>query len=359
MAEKTEAPTPRRIQDSRERGEVARSVEMNSALILLIVGVWIIPGPGAQLTKSLQTIIVTMISKIEPGLMLVDITTSWLGQELLFSMAILALPLIEIMFGIMVISVVMNYMQTGIYFPSKRKFVDFDRVNPVSGIKRLFSLNGLVNLLKSALKLAVVALIAYQYLAGKMNEITLLSTMSPKAGLMDWMSMATGMVVRIGVVYFVIAVADYIYQRWEYMRKLKMSKQDIMDELKKTEGDPFVRGRIRQQQRRMAQMRMMSKVPKSDVVVVNPTHLAVAIKYDENTNKAPIVLAKGADLVAARIIEIAKENNIEVIQNIPVARALYKSVEIDEEIPAEMYMAMAEILSFVFKKMKNQGNYGS
>ncbi len=300
-----------------------------------------------------------MISKINPGLIALNLTTTWLREELLKNLSIVALPLIEILFGIMVLSVAANLFQTGIYFPSKRKFFDYDRVNPASGLKRLFSLNGLVNLLKSTLKLAVVGLIAYQYLQGKMDAIVLLSTKTMQAGLLEWMGMATGLVIRIGAVYFIIAVADYVYQRWEYMRNLKMSKQDIMDEIKRTEGDPFVRGRIRQQQRRMAQMSMMSKVPKSDVVVVNPTHLAVAIKYDDNKHKAPIVLAKGADLVAARIIEIAKENNIEVIQNIPVARALYKNVEIDEEIPAEMYMAMAEILSFVFKKMKKQGNYGS
>ena len=352
MAEKTEAPTPRRLREARERGQVARSIELNSALILLIVGVWIIPGPGAQLANGLESIIVAMISKIEHGMVAVEITTTWLKEELFSSMTALALPLIQIIIGIMVISVVMNYLQTGIYFPSKRKFVDPDRVNPVSGIKRLFSLNGLVNLLKSLLKLVVVGFLAYQFLAGKMNEIVLLSTMELKVGLGQWMTMATGLITRIGVVYFVLAVADYIYQRWEYMRNLKMSKQDILDEVKQTEGDPFVRGRIRQQQRRMAQMRMMANVPKSDVVVVNPTHVAVAIKYDDEKNKAPVVLAKGADLVAARIREIAEENNIEIVENIPVARALYNKVEIEDEIPPEMYMAIAEILSFVFKKMK-------
>jgi flagellar biosynthetic protein FlhB len=359
MAEKTEDPTPRRIQDARERGQVAKSIEMNSALVLLIVGVWIIPGPGAQLAIALERIIISMISKIEPGIVAVDMTTTWLGDVLFSNLLLLAIPLIEILFGILLISVGMDFLQTGIYYPSKRKFVDFDRVNPASGLKKLFSLNGLVNLLKSTLKLTIVGLIAYQYFQGNMNKLAILSTMTMKEGLMVWINMAIGLVIRVGAVYLLLAVADYIYQRWEYMRNLKMSKQDIMDELKRTEGDPFIRGRIRQQQRRMAQMRMMSKVPKSDVVVVNPTHLAVAIKYDDKKHKAPVVLAKGADLVAARIIEIARENNIEVIQNIPVARALYKNVDIDDEIPAEMYMAMAEILSFVFRKIKKQGNYGS
>ncbi|MBI9047893.1 MAG: flagellar biosynthesis protein FlhB [Anaerolineaceae bacterium] len=354
MADKTEDPTPRKLREARERGQVARSIELNSALILLIVGVWIIPGPGSLLVKSLQSIIVSTISKIKPGMLVVEVTTTWLQQEYLGSLVILVLPLIEILVGIMVISVVANYMQTGLYIPSKRKFVDPDRVNPLRGIKRLFSLNGVVNLLKSTLKLVVVALVAYQFLVGKMDQIVLLSTMELKSGLSSWIGMATGLITRVGVSYFILAVADYIYQRWDYMRNLRMSKQDIMDEVKQTEGDPFVRGRIRQQQRRMAQMRMMANVPKSDVVVVNPTHLAIAIKYDEKENKAPVVLAKGADLVAARIIDIAKENNIEVVQNIPVARALYKSVEIEQEIPPEMYMAMAEILSFVFKKIKNR-----
>ena len=192
-----------------------------------------------------------------------------------------------------------------------------------------------------------------------MDQIIQLSTMEISTALKVWIGMATGMVTQIGVAYFVLAAADYMYQRWDYMRNMRMSKQDIMDELKRTEGDPFVRGRIRQQQRRMAQMRMMSKVPKADVVVVNPTHLAIAIQYNEKKNKAPVVLAKGADNVAARIIAIAKENSIEVVQNIPLARAIYKSVDLDQEIPPHLYMAMAEVLSFVYKKVKKQGNYGS
>lgn len=359
MAEKTEAPTPRRLQEARERGQVARSVELNSALILLLVGVWIIPGPGAQLTSGLQSIMLGMIGEIEPGIIAVNITTTWLSDQLFSKMSVLILPVVEILFGIMIISVVANYLQTGVYFPSKRKFVDFERINPAAGIKRLFSMNGLVNLLKSLLKLVVVGLVAYQFLQTRMDQIIQLSTMELTAALKDWIGMASGMVTQIGVAYFVLAAADYMYQRWDYMRNMRMSKQDILDELKRSEGDPFVRGRIRQQQRRMAQMRMMSKVPKADVVVVNPTHLAIAIQYNEKKQKAPVVLAKGADNVAARIIAIAKENSIEVVQNIPLARAIYKSVELDEEIPPHLYMAMAEVLSFVFKKMKKQGNYGS
>jgi flagellar biosynthetic protein FlhB len=352
MAEKTEAPTPRRLREARERGQVARSIELNSALILLIVGVWIIPGPGSQLVNGFETIIISTMSKIENGMIAVEITTTWLKEELFSSLTPIIFPMIQIVIGIMVISVVMDFLQTGFYFPSKRKFADPDRVNPVSGIKRMFSLNGLVNLLKSTLKLVVVGLVAYQFLAGKMDEIVMLSTMDLKVGLSRWMIMATGLITRIGVSYFALAVADYIYQRWEYIRNLRMSKQDILDEVKQTEGDPFVRGRIRAQQRRMAQMRMMANVPKSDVVVVNPTHVAVALKYDEKKHKAPIVLAKGADLVAERIKAIAKEHNIEIVENVPVARALYKNVELEDEIPPEMYMAIAEILSFVFRKLK-------
>jgi flagellar biosynthetic protein FlhB len=352
MAEKTEAPTPRRLREARDRGQVARSIELNSALILLIVGVWIIPGPGSQLVNGFESIMLSMIAKIETGMVAVEITTTWLKEELFSSMTSLIFPVIQIIIGIMVISVVANYLQTGFYFPSKRKFADPDRVNPISGIKRLFSLNGLVNLLKSFLKLVVVGVVAYQFLAGRMDEIVLLSTIEFKVGIGQWMTMATGLITRVGVSYFILAVADYMYQRWEYMRNLRMSKQDILDEVKQTEGDPFVRGRIRQQQRRMAQLRMMANVPKSDVVVVNPTHVAVALKYDDQKNKAPIVMAKGADLVAARIREIAEEHNIEIVQNIPVARALYENVEIEDEIPPEMYMAIAEILSFVFRKMK-------
>jgi flagellar biosynthesis protein FlhB len=148
-------------------------------------------------------------------------------------------------------------------------------------------------------------------------------------------------------------VGDYAYQRWNYTKQLRMSKQEVMDDIKKSEGDPFLRGRIRQQQRRMAQSRMMSKVPMADVIVTNPTHYAVAIKYDSNKMEAPIVVAKGAFNVAQKIVEIAREKKVPVVQNVPLARAMYKLVEVDQPIPPELYVAMAEVLAYVYR-LKNK-----
>ena len=344
MAEKTEAPTPRRLQEARDRGQVARSHELNTAFALLI-GVWLLLGPGQSLWQNLGAV----LREAFAGIAVMDITDVWLRQRVYSGIVTLSGPLIQIFSGLLVIGVTVTLAQTGLLWASKRPFFDFNRVNPINGFKRLFSISGLVEMVKALFKLLVIGWIAFDYLRGNIERILLLAGSELTLGLMQWIDLAKGLLLRVAVAYLVLAVADYIYQRWQHLRSLRMTKQEVLEDFKRSEGDPFLRGRIRQQQRRMARMRMMSNVPKADVVVTNPTRLAVAVGYEAGEMNAPKVLAKGAYLLAGRIVAIAKDHDIPVVQNIPLARAMYKNIEVDQEIPSEMYVAMAEVLAYVYR----------
>jgi flagellar biosynthetic protein FlhB len=194
-----------------------------------------------------------------------------------------------------------------------------------------------------------VGLVAYGFLRSNVSSILVMIQTDFRSAIEGWAGLAMSLIFRVGATYLALALADYAYQRWQYMRSVRMSKEEVKEEMKQSEGDPILKGRIRQQQRRMARMRMMASVPKADVVITNPTHFAVAIQYDQMMMPAPKVLAKGAHLIAQRIVEIARENEIPVVQNVPLARALYRTVEIDQEIPPDLYMAMAEVLAYVYK----------
>jgi flagellar biosynthetic protein FlhB len=251
--------------------------------------------------------------------------------------------------GLLAAGVATTVAQTGFLWTTKKLGFDFKRLNPLSGFQRIFSSQGLVELARALLKLSLLGLVAYSFLRGKAQDLLQLSQMDFISALEHWIGMAMALAIRMGATYFVLAAADYGYQRWRFMQSLRMSKDEIKEEMKRSEGDPFLRGRIRAQQRRIARNRMMSNVKKASVVITNPTHLAVAIGYDQESMNAPRVLAKGAYAVAQRIVGIARENRIPVIQNIPLARAIYRTVQIDCEIPPDLYKAMAEVLAYVYR----------
>jgi flagellar biosynthesis protein FlhB len=181
------------------------------------------------------------------------------------------------------------------------------------------------------------------------TQLAWLGNVDLKSGIQSWTDLASALAIRVGMTYLIIAVADYAYQRYRFMKSMKMSKEEIKEDIKRSEGDPFMRGRIRSQQRALARNRMMSNVPKATVVITNPTHLAIAIEYNGSSMSAPKVLAKGANLMAQRIIDIARENNIPVVQNIPLARTIYKTVEVEQLIPPDLYIAVAEILAYIYR----------
>ncbi|GAP22491.1 flagellar biosynthesis protein FlhB [Leptolinea tardivitalis] len=348
MADKTEAPTSGRIREARERGQVARSIEMNAA-VSLMVGIWLITGVGKNLVTGLQGLLRYTVTNLPTT----EISDIWLRQMVYRNFSFFIVPLGEIILVLLVVGAGTTLIQTNFLWASKRPFFDGSRLNPINGFKRIFSMQGVVETLKSLLKLLVVGWPVYSFLMANFGPIIQMIQMPLDQEISQWMGLATSLMWRVAGSFLILAAADYAYQRWNYMKQLRMSKQEVMDDLKKTEGDPFLRGRIRQQQRRMAQSRMMSRVPKADVIVTNPTHYAVAIIYESGKMNAPIVVAKGAFYVAQRIVEIARENNVPVVQNVPLARAMYKMVELEHPIPPELYVAMAEVLAYVYR-LKNK-----
>jgi len=344
LSEKTEAPTGRRISEAREEGRVARSIELNAAMALLI-GTWLIKASGKQMVvilENLMTSTLITLPEVEPS-------QTWL-QSVLFSSVMPLVPgLVILLVGLLVTGVSVTLAQTGLMWANKRVGFDFSRLNPVPGFKRIFSAQGLVELIKALLKLLIVGWVAYSFLRGHVNEMLSLVQMDLSTGISIWTDLGISLMQRVGLAYIVLALADYGYQRWQHIRSMKMTKEEVKEDMKSSEGDPFIRSRIRGQQRRMARMRMMSNVKKADVVIINPTHLAVAVRYVPEEMNAPKLLAKGAHRTAQRIVELARQHNIPVIQNIPVARALYRAVEIDQEIPSELYAALAEVLAYVYK----------
>jgi flagellar biosynthesis protein FlhB len=348
MADKTESPTSGRIHDARERGQVARSMELNAA-VTLIASIWLLTGIGRNMVSGLGELIRFTVTNLPTT----ELTDLGLRQIAYRDFTFFFIPFAELIIALMIIGVMTTMLQTNFLWASKRPFFDGSRLNPINGFKRIFSKQGSIEVLKSLMKLLLVGWPVYTFLMANFTNIIKMIQMPIEQEINQWMDLGTSLMWRVAGSYIILAAADYAYQRWNYTRQLRMSKQEVMDDLKKSEGDPFLRGRIRQQQRRMAQSRMMSKVPKADVIVTNPTHFAVAIMYDSNKMEAPVVVAKGAFNMAQKIVEIAKANKVPVVQNVPLARAMYKLVEVDQPIPPELYVAMAEVLAYVYR-LKNQ-----
>ena len=343
MTDKTEAPTPHRLEEAREEGQVVRSQELITAVVIL-AGAFLLRGPGKQLGLNFEALVTNAIVELPTTTVTIE---SLRGMFFTFASVILP-PFGLILFGLMLAGTAVTLGQTQFLWAGKKIGFDFKRVNPLEGFKRIFSTHGLFELLRSLLKLGWVAWIAYSFLRSRFVEVLALTQFDLATAVDSFIEMSISLAIRVGSMYLVIAVADYAYQRWELYKNLRMSKEDIKQEHKRSEGDPMLKSRIRGLQRRMARGRMMANVAKATVVVTNPTHLAIAIEYHEGM-KAPKVLAKGPYHVAQKIVQIAKENRIPVVQNIPLARAIYKTIEVGHEISSDLYLAMAEVLAYVYK----------
>lgn len=343
MADKTEAPTPHRLQEAREEGQIVRSQELNTAVIILI-SAFLLGGPGKQLGMAFADSMSNTIIELPQN----DLTVEWLRQTA-FAYGRSILPsFMVLLIGLMLAGVAITVGQTQFLWASKRMGFDWKRVNPLEGFKRIFSKHGLIELLRSLLKLGWISWVAYGFLKSHTNELFLYTQYDLRTAVTAFGDLSISLLLRIGGMYLVLAAADYAYQRWDLYKNLKMSKEEIKEEVKRAEGDPMLKQRVRSMMRQMARGRMMANVPKATVVLTNPTHLAVAIEYSDGM-KAPKVLAKGPFRVAERIVKIAKEHNIPVIQNIPLARAIYKAIDIGQEISPDLYMAMAEVLAYIYK----------
>jgi flagellar biosynthetic protein FlhB len=343
MPDKTEAPTSHRLQEAREEGQVVRSQELISAVVIMMSAL-LLQGPGKQLAVAFQGVITNLIVEL-PGS---ELSVEWLRKTTVALILQIVTPFSLIVVGILLAGAVVTLGQTQFLWAGKKIGFDFKRVNPLEGFKRIFSSRGIFELLRSLLKLGWVSWVAYGFLRSRFIEMISLNQFDFNTSVGKFAGMCISLALRVGGMYLVLAVADYAYQRWDLYKNLRMSKEEIKQEHKRSEGDPLLKSRMRSLQRQMARGRMMANVSKAAVVVTNPTHLAIAIEYQEGM-KAPKVLAKGPYRVAERIVKIAKENHIPVVQNIPLARAIYYTIEIGQEISSDLYLAMAEVLAYVYK----------
>ncbi len=342
---RTEEPTRRRMEDARKRGQVARSREVDTALVLLAAFAAFRFG-GGRLWSGLEALIRDSFAVLDSDPVNTELTAV-VGTELILRALLLLLPLMLLVGGV---SLVGGFLQTGGVFSRQAVKPQLSRVNPLKGAKRIFaSKQTLVSLAKVLLKFAVVGGIAALTLRGRMDDLTSMGVAMPlHDSLAVLVDIGFEIVLKVALALMALAVMDFMFQRYDMRSQLKMTRQEVKDELKQTEGDPQVHARIAQV-RRSFLARVMQAVPQADVVLVNPTEFAVALKYDPTSDQAPKVIAKGERLIAQRIREVALEHGIPVIENPPLTRAIFRAVAVGREIPADLYEAVAEVLAFVYR----------
>ncbi|HEB87892.1 MAG TPA: flagellar biosynthesis protein FlhB [Gammaproteobacteria bacterium] len=342
--ERTEDPTPRRKQQAREKGQVAHSRELNTMLMMLSAGIaLLVLGPALVTTLSnlfRQNLHMSRANIFDPGAMIRLFESSMLDA---------LWGLTPFFIVVMVAAVAGPLIMGGINFNTKAIGFKWEKLDPVKGLQRLFAWRGLVELLKTLAKFMMIATIAVTFLYHQLDQYLTLAHEPIKMALAHTMHLLLRGFLIIASSLILLAAVDVPFQLWDHNRQLKMTFQEIRDENKENEGNPEVRGRVRRLQKEMAQRRMMTEVPNADVVVTNPEHYAVALKYDPETMPAPVLLAKGADLMAIQIRNIAREHNVMILEAPPLARALHHTTEIDAEIPAGLYLAVAQVLAYVFQ----------
>lgn len=343
--EKTEDPTAKRIADARGKGQVAKSKEINSVFVILSAFI-ALKVFGAYIYDQITEYMIFVFSNI-PSDITIEVLMV-LFAEVLILMVKTAFP---IMFSIMLVAVVVNLYQVGFMFTLDTIMPKPEKLNPIAGAKRMFSKGALVELVKSFCKIIIVGYFIYRFLHETTMHLPKLIYSDISVSLQLLAGLIFSLIYQIGSVMFVLAILDFLYQKWQYKQNLKMSKKDIKDEMKQSEGDPKIKGKIKQKQREMAMQRMMQEVPKADVIVTNPTHYAVALKYEAGMS-APVVIAKGQDLIAQRIKALAKEAKVVIVENKPLARALYSTTEVGGVVPEELYKSVAEVLAYVYRLKK-------
>ena len=270
-------------------------------------------------------------------------------RDIIFTIVPIMLPLMVV---VIVGSIMVHVLQTGPMLVTKKLKPDFKKINPINGFKRIFSRNTVVELVKSIIKIIIIGYIVYKQFAGAISKFSGYTYLSVPRAFSEILSTGLSMGIMIAIALLAFSALDYLYQWWKFEKDLRMTKQEVKEENKQTEGDPQIKGKIKQKQRKMSAMRMMQKIQEADVVVTNPTHFAVALRYKENVDKAPVIIAKGQDYLAQRIKTLAKKHKVTIVENKPVARALYASCEVGDEVPVEMYQAIADILIYVYKTVK-------
>lgn len=343
--EKTEKATPKKRQDSRKKGQVLKSQDVTSAIVLLAMFLFLFFIGGSMRDGILSFFRQSFIHNINVEAITIESVMALLTNTLT-EMAFIVVPIMAVAF---VAALIGNYFQVGILFTMEPLKLDLKKMDPIKGLKKIISVKAIIELLKSTLKITFIGGVTTIILWSNIHEVLALSFKSP------WETLATvGKLVGImgiaaSLVLLCVSLLDWFYQKYDYEKNLKMSKQDIKDEHKNSEGDPLIKSKIKQRQREMAMRRMMSEVPTADVVITNPTHYAIAIKYDDEKMDAPKIVAKGTDYVAQKIKLIAKEHDVIMVENRPLARAMYDQIEIGDQVPEEFFKAIAEILAYVYR----------
>ena len=347
--EKTEPATQKKLDDARKEGQVAKSREIANGMglmaLFLVLKIW----TGRMGTSFLETfqVIYDRIPQV----------TNLIGgaapeRELMLLLQHGAIQLLLIILPILLVGVLVAFgsdiWQVKWKPTTKPLQPKFSKLDPIKGFQKIFSTNSLIELVKSIIKIFIIVWIAYSYIKDRTEYLFYLYDMEIMPALSLILQVVTDLGIRIAAVYLIFAFADYAYQKWKFSEDMKMTKQEVKEEYKNQEGDPQIKGKIRQKMMEVSRRRMMQALPQADVVITNPTHYAVAIKYDPVLSDAPVVIAKGQDYLAQKIKEIAREHRVEIVENKPLARMLYANVEVGEAVPPEMYQAVAEVLAFVY-----------
>ena len=344
--DKTEEPTEKRRQDARKKGQVARSQELNTAFVLLM-GFFVLRILWEYIYENIASYTIYIYTHMPESTSVEVIKELFIGIMLL-----LAKTAFPVMAAIMIIGLGINIFQVGFMLSTEKIEPKLSKLNPINGFGRIFSKRSLVELVKSIFKIIVIGSFLYMYLKDQIPFIPYLIYFDLGKSLEEIASIIFNMVFKVIAIIIIMAVLDYAYQKWQTTQDLKMSKQEVKDEFKQMEGDPQIKGKIKRKQREMAMMRMMQEVPKADVIITNPTHLAIALMYKQGM-VAPLIVAKGQDLVAEKIKQIARDHKITIVENKPLARALYTAAEVGDVVPQELYQAVAEVLAYVYK-LKNR-----
>lgn len=342
--EKTEEATPKRRSDARKKGQIARSSELSGATGLL-VGVLVMHAAGPLAWNGFSNLLRSDLSALAQPDLTAQVAVSLLAQCLLAG----ALAVLPILAAFMAGGLVAGVVQTGGLVSMNALAPKFDRLNPMSGVKRIFSPTTAFEVIKMIARLAILGAVMWSVIPQVQGDVLELG----RNGLLDAPAVLGDalytLMLRVAMAGGVLAAADFAFQRWKFNRDLKMSKQEVKEEMRQLDGDPQIKQRIRRVQREMAKKRMMQEVPKATVVLANPTHFAVALRYTSGKMRAPVVVAKGQDHIAQQIKALAREHNVPVVENPPLARALHASVKLNQEVPPQLYRAVAEVLAFVYK----------
>ncbi|MFU0823749.1 fused FliR family export protein/FlhB family type III secretion system protein [Clostridium sp.] len=342
--DKTEEATPHKMSEAKKKGQVPRSKEIGTAITLLTSTI-ILTTLGEYIVNSFKEDIIEFFT----GYLNLELNADTLQSIIFTIMLRFALVFFPVALPIMIMGIAASFLQTGYINTTEPLKPQFSKINPISGFKKMFSIRTVIELIKDIAVILIVGFVGYGFLKSNFRKVLTMGSLKFPIIITTFLKLASNVLFRITLVMAAIAILDFVYQKFQFKRDMRMTKQEVKEEFKQMEGDPQVKGKIKQKQREMAARRMMQNVPDASVVITNPTHIAVALKYEEGKSNAPVLVAKGSGYVAIKIKEIAKESGVPIIENKPLARLIFNEVELEREIPSEMYQAVAEILALVYK----------